>query len=336
MGVIAVVVRADDRDGEAIAKQATAATAAAQSTAAASQTTPTAIRGAVGPMAATVARAAGSNVFSPIPRAGLLVVHHPTDAGKVRQWTGTGAPQWVELATATFAECAVTLTQIGTTGIYQTTLDLPDDATYPIHLYATDATAFDDQVIAQMTWYPEPATSGQVSQITAKLPSSAYLAGSDSEDGAVTAEVDAGEIISGVVGALAGQSITITTPYDTTNQLLTIVRGDSYLHVDGRAITVTIDVGTTMPNDISDATVSLKYVRKHSGAEPTVIAGDITTAVGNTKVFRFDLTSEQTQALSLGRMYDFEVEVLLEGDDDKPVTPVSGEILVVKDLRGNS
>jgi len=182
--------------------------------------------------------------ISPIPRAGLLVVHHPTDAGKVRQFTGSGAPQWVDLATATFAECAVALTQIGTTGIYQTTLDLPEDATYPIHLYATDATGFDDQVIAQMTWYPEPATSTQataikaktdnlpdeqaskgdvqvtvqpttldstavdairdglatseqVSQITAKLPTSAYLAGSNSEDGAVV--VDVGEVAGAIL-----------------------------------------------------------------------------------------------------------------------------------------
>lgn len=106
--------------------------------------------------------------LSPIPRAGLLVVHHPTDAGKVRQWTGTGAPQWVDLATATFAECAVSLTQIGETGIYHATLDLPDDATYPILLYGTDATAFTDQVIAQMTWHPEVATSAQATAIQAR------------------------------------------------------------------------------------------------------------------------------------------------------------------------
>lgn len=102
--------------------------------------------------------------ISPIPRSGQIVVHHPTDAGKVRQFTGSGAPQWVDLAEATYSECAVALEQIGTTGLYAATLDLPDDATYPILLYGTDATGFDDQVIAQMTWYPEPATSAQVSE----------------------------------------------------------------------------------------------------------------------------------------------------------------------------
>lgn len=102
--------------------------------------------------------------ISPIPRAGLLVVHHPTER-QVRQWTGTGAPQWVDLATATFADCAVALEQVGTTSLYAATLDLPDDATYPMMLYGTDATAFSDQVIAQMTWYPEPATSQAVSDL---------------------------------------------------------------------------------------------------------------------------------------------------------------------------
>lgn len=143
--------------------------------------------------------------ISPIPRSGQIVVHHPTDAGKVRQFTGSGAPQWVDLATATFAECAVTLEQIGTTGIYYATLDVPDDATYPILLYGTDATGFSDQVIGTMAWVPEPTVpptveeirteidnnstiSARVEDIHDKLPTSNYLAGSDSEDGAVATD----------------------------------------------------------------------------------------------------------------------------------------------------
>lgn len=135
-----------------------------------------------------------------------------------------------------------------------------------------------------------------------------------------------------IAAALNGQTITITSPYDTTAQTITIVRGDAYLNADSRAITVTIDVGTTMPNDISTATVALKYRRKGSSAAPTSISGTVATAVGQEKVFRFDLTSAQTAVLELGRVYDFEVEVLLEGSSSKPVTPVSGDIIVVTDL----
>lgn len=240
--------------------------------------------------------------ISPIPRAGQIVVHHPTDAGKVRQWTGTGAPQWVDLATATFAECAVTLEQIGTTGIYQTTLDLPDDATYPILLYGTDATAFDDQVIAHLTWYPEPATSGQVSQITAKLPTSEYLAGSDSEDGAVAVEVGELEAKQDQLIALFQSGLPDVGPGQQRGARR-VVKGDTY-SATGRQSLITKHKNADWPTDLSEWTwtfAATKHPDNKNDGDALAGSVDVVTATGDSRGLRINHTKAQTLAAAVGR-----------------------------------
>lgn len=287
--------------------------------------------------------------ISPIPRAGLLVVHHPTDAGKVRQWTGTGAPQWVELATATFAECAVTLEQIGTTGIYQTTLDLPDDATYPILLYGTDATAFSDQVIGTLTWVPEAATaaqaaaikaktdnlpdepaskddvqvtvqpttldstavdairdglatSEQVSQITDKLPSSDYLAGSDSEDGAVTAEVGELEAKQDQLIALFQSGLPDVGPGQQRGARR-VVKGDTYSST-GRQLLITKHKNADWPTDLSEWTwafTASKHPDNENDGDALAGSVDVVTATGDSRGLRINHTKAQTLAAAVGR-----------------------------------
>ncbi len=156
--------------------------------------------------------------ITPIRRAGSIVVYHPTDAAKVRQFTGDGSPQWVDLEAAVYAECAVTLTQIGTTGTYQASIDLPDDAAYPIHLYPTGATAFADAVLAEMVWAPAAVTVGEIAAGAITADAIASDAVTKVQDGLATSEAleavaedvdELAEAIDGIAGSTGDGARTV-------------------------------------------------------------------------------------------------------------------------------
>lgn len=104
--------------------------------------------------------------IGPIRRAGKVVIYNPDDPSQVRQFTEAGAPQWVDLATATFSECTLDLSEIGTSDTFTVDADLPSDRIYPVQIYAPDATAFTDVVVIECLWKPEPALEGDAMALT--------------------------------------------------------------------------------------------------------------------------------------------------------------------------
>src|SRR5690554_6538247 len=91
-------------------------------------------------------------IIGPIRQAGKIVVYNPDNPLQVWQFS---AEQWTDLAIATFAECVAELQQIETTGTYAVSVDLPDDETYIIHLYRSDASSFSDATIAELKWFSD-------------------------------------------------------------------------------------------------------------------------------------------------------------------------------------
>jgi len=141
-----------------------------------------------------------------------------------------------------------------------------------------------------------------------------------------------------IVEALGASSAVILAPNVMGGDPLTLVRGDSYLNADNRAVVVTIDSSAILPNDITGSTVRLKMQsnREIEFVDTLVIdvAGTIVTAVGSTKIFRFDLAVADTENLKVGHnRYQADVEVRIGGDPEHTVTPVIMQVKVLRDAR---
>lgn len=98
------------------------------------------------------------NELGPLSQPGKLVIFNPDDPTQVRKVTATAA--WVSIASATFSQCAITLTATG--AFYYA--DLPagldaDRRVYPVARYGTTATAFTDPVLDELEYVPEFAPS---------------------------------------------------------------------------------------------------------------------------------------------------------------------------------
>ncbi|MGB7157115.1 MAG: hypothetical protein WBD40_03550 [Tepidisphaeraceae bacterium] len=103
-----------------------------------------------------------SDEIGPIPQSGKVVFYNPDAPTQVRQVTGSGSPSWVELSTPpVFAECAVALAQVGTSGNWFTELATGLDAShrYQFAFYASSATAFSD-AFELMEYDPGVTTGG--------------------------------------------------------------------------------------------------------------------------------------------------------------------------------
>jgi hypothetical protein len=84
--------------------------------------------------------------LGPFRSAGKVVIHDPANGTNVRAVTGASAGTFVALSSATFAECVVSLAQVGTTGFYFADLPagLAAAGTFQADLYHSDATDFSD------------------------------------------------------------------------------------------------------------------------------------------------------------------------------------------------
>lgn len=143
---------------------------------------------------------------------------------------------------------------------------------------------------------------------------------------------DSLEAIRNKVDALAATGVvTVVSPVSANGTQITLVQGDDYKHVDGRALAWSGITG--LPNDISAVgnTVALKLKRRcAANATVTAIAGTITTPVGATKAVRFDLPAATTGAMDVGApAYDFAVEFSLASGSK--VSAVLGTVTVLDD-----
>ncbi|MCC6314209.1 MAG: hypothetical protein IT337_09340 [Thermomicrobiales bacterium] len=103
--------------------------------------------------------------------------------------------------------------------------------------------------------------------------------------------------------ALSGVSVVTVSPIDTSNDRITLVRGDAYLNADGRAVAFTV----TSPSLVG-ATATLVF-RTYAGVEALSKA----MTISGTTV-RVDLTSVETAALTTGTpIYKYEVVATLSG-----------------------
>jgi hypothetical protein len=99
---------------------------------------------------------------------------------------------------------------------------------------------------------------------------------------------------------------------------VTIVRGDSYLAADGRALEWATAQEGTWP-DLTGASIKVTF-----GA--TTFTGSVVVGTGATKRVRLELTAVQTSSLVRGR-YDYDVEATLSGGN--VVTLTQGEAVVL-------
>lgn len=103
-----------------------------------------------------------------------------------------------------------------------------------------------------------------------------------------------GDYPSGSAGAALGRIGTISirvTATLTTGGDLTLVKGDDYQAIDGGAIDFTDEDSEASWVDLTDATVEILL-------QGTAIEGEVITPTGPAKIVRFELTAEQTAALS--------------------------------------
>ncbi len=184
------------------------------------------------------------------------------------------------------------------------------------NLVTIDTEAFDDNAD-----YRVEVTAGTVSGVSQVGRIVGYFSLSNRLDALIKEQTD----------LIESGSVTISNPYDSSTQAITLVRGDAYLAADGRAIDVTVSAGTgILPADITGSTVSLKLKFRSTTVS---IAGSITTPTGSSKVFRFEITAAQTAVLTVGNVYKWEIEVLIGGSATHAVTLLSGSSLtVVPDL----
>jgi hypothetical protein len=99
---------------------------------------------------------------------------------------------------------------------------------------------------------------------------------------------------------------------------VTIVRGDSYLEVDGRALEWATAQAGTWP-DLTAATIKVTF-------GTTTFTGSVVVATGITKRVRLELTAAQSNSLARGR-YDYDVEAIL--GSGAVVTLTLGEAVVL-------
>lgn len=146
------------------------------------------------------------------------------------------------------------------------------------------------------------ATSEQVSQITAKLPSSAYLAGSDSEDGAVTAEVGELEAKQDQLIALFQSGLPDVGPGQQRGARR-VVKGDTY-SATGRQSLVTKHKNADWPTDLSEWTwafTASKHPDNENDGDALAGSVDVVTATGDSRGLRINHTKAQTLAAAVGR-----------------------------------
>lgn len=102
-----------------------------------------------------------ANELGPFHEAVKLIVFNPASPAQVRKVTATAA--WVNLSAATFADCAVTPAQVGSTGVYfadlPTGLDAQQD--HALLVYDVTATAFSDDA-SEAAYSPPLETAGDL------------------------------------------------------------------------------------------------------------------------------------------------------------------------------
>lgn len=118
--------------------------------------------------------------------------------------------------------------------------------------------------------------------------------------------------------AVAG-SVTVSSPVSAAGNI-TVVRGDDYKQVDGRALSFTL---TNAPS-ITGATLKFTAVNRSTGT--TLV---LTPTVTSATAFYAEMTKAQTATLGLGAIHAFDVQATLASGN--VVTLVTGTMTVVED-----
>ena len=126
------------------------------------------------------------------------------------------------------------------------------------------------------------------------------------------------------MGRLASASVQTVGPLSPDGQTIRIVRGDSYLATDGRALTFTKAAGASWPSNISGWTPSLVITRQ--GSTALSVSGTVAQATGASQAVRFELTAAQTSTLFAGSS-TFRVTV---ASGSSLITIVAGEAFIEK------
>jgi hypothetical protein len=173
-----------------------------------------------------------------ISGAAKVVFVNPDDTDQVRQLSGVGSPQWVNLASSpTFSECALTLAQKGTSGVYYG--DMPAGLTasrrYQYLLYASSASAFSDSAIIS-EYEPENAPVN-VTQLGGTTQTAADVGANSTDikaktDNLPTDPADASDIVAA---------------FGTVNTTLGVLAG--YIDTEIGAIKAKTDLLTTFPDN---------------------------------------------------------------------------------------
>lgn len=129
---------------------------------------------------------------------------------------------------------------------------------------------------------------------------------------------------SAAYGAIGAVSVTLTSPV-SSDQDIELVRGDDYSNSDSRALAFSVDGAP----DITAATLTFA-MRDPSGPFGLQKTGTIVSSGGATQTFRFEFTSSETAAFTVGApAYAYDVQATLASG--RKVTLVRGSVTVLQD-----
>jgi hypothetical protein len=125
---------------------------------------------------------------------------------------------------------------------------------------------------------------------------------------------------------LGSAEIVIASPVQNAGYV-EIVQGDSYFNGDGRALSFSL---TNCP-DLTAADVVFTARQKTNTANAISVEGDVVTATGDTKVVRFELSSDDTEDAKVGNeSYIFDIQATLA--NEHIVTLARGRMTVLSQM----